>query len=457
MTELIGQILLPHSNLIVGLIVLIAAILLILVVIYVVAFVQGRALYFWPPRIGKKTAPAAVAQPVHNDVDKTSVPSKENIVIGTVVPDKFSHNTVALGERNRVLIGNLRTKIAAIQDRISHGHNMPFVLLGSTYLDVIVGPVSTKTLGAEEWTDIDSIRVGAGGSAMCVGRYLWADYKQKSYLFTPVGENEDIFSSEFRKLLDHEKQTWLIPCPLSQPPRDSVPMTFLLRQLDQSFSTMFTHKGALSSFGWDNVQPQISELLNSGGILYLSGFMKTNLSHELVGNLRVVHPKAVICLDHGRLNLRTDNPSVVKAVYDAYTSGLIDVYICTLNEISNFYQIVSGNVIEPNNDNAFSILESIARTEILPPVTIVRNTIQGKSVAAYSIVDGTVDAIPDHSRRWFDNTPVAPLNAFNAAFMHHFITDSVDSSDGLRGHVINVSQKGLTACHCLRENDPSSI
>jgi hypothetical protein len=356
-----------------------------------------------------------------------------------------------------VVLNNLKDKIIRLQGLHREIQKVPFVLIGSTYVDLVVAPVSTRTLCAEEWSDLEAPKMVIGGSAMCVGRYLWADFGIKSHLLTPVSDLDDPFSSEFRRLLKEEEETWLIPDGLVKTQGRGTPITVILKQLDKTFTTMFTYRGALSTFGWTDVSSSVQKLLQPGGVLYVSGFTKTNLSLGLVDHLSAIHNNALVILDHGRINLRTDNPNTLRALLDAFSSGCIDISICTLREIIDFYHAITGRAREYDLDNARALLEDIAKTEILPPVTIIRTNIGDQSVSAYSIISGVVDSIPDHSRRFFDGTPVAPLNAFNAAIVNSFLSEKLDPATDFRGYVINIAQKGLSSCHKRRENDPSRI
>lgn len=372
-------------------------------------------------------------------------------------PETVITKPIVTNGARHVILTSLKSKVIRLQRLHKTVIEVPFVLIGSTYIDLVVVPVSTRTLCAEEWSDLETPKIIIGGSAMCVGRYLWADYGVKSHLLTPVSDLDDSFSSEYRRLLKKEAETWLIPDHLVKMPSGGTPVTIILKQLDKTFTTMFTYRGALSTFGWTDISSSVQKLLESGGVLYVSGFTKTNLSLGLVDHLSAVHNNSLVVLDHGRINLRTDNPNTLRALLDAFSTGCIDVSICTLREIVDFFHAITGRAREYDLDNARALLEDIAKTEILPPVTIIRTNIGDQSVSAFSIISGAVDSIPDHSRRFFDGTPVAPLNAFNAAIIQGFMSEQMDPATDFRDYVISIAQRALSSCHKKRDNDPSRI
>lgn len=378
---------------------------------------------------------------------------KEESNLNIKKPEKLISNSGGRG----AAISVLKDKLIRLQ-RLNNSEKVNYVLIGGTYIDLILLPISTQELRPEEeWSDLESPKIAIGGSAMCVGRYLWADYGIRSHLLTPVGLRDDAFSIEFRRLLENEIATWLIPDGLVKITDGATPLTVIFKQLDKAFTTMFTYRGALSSFGWLDISDACKKLLSEKGVLYISGFTKTNLSVGLAENLSNVSQDSLVVLDHGRINLRTDNPSTLRSLSDAFSSGCIDVSICSLKEIIDFFHAVTGKSREYNIEKAREILEDIAKTEVLPSITIIRTNIGDQSVVAYSIVNGVVDTIPDHSRRFFDGTPVAPLNAFNATLLHGFISEQFDPATEMRDFVISLCQKALSACHKARQNDPSKV
>lgn len=411
---------------------------------FIQAYRQGRSISFWPPNIGPKQT--------SEKSEQEEKAGEKSILIGCSPEEGPTTRRLEIYPLER-----LQNKIIAIQQQHKSGSHMPIALLGSTYIDIILAPISTMRLESEEWADLEKLSVNIGGSAMCVGRYLWSDYGRKSYLFTPVSEENDIFSVEFRRLLNVEAETWLLEDGLVRSSDAGTPVTTLLPQIDRKYTTMFTYRGLLTTFSWSDVHEKLANIVSAGGVLYISGFLKTNLSSEFVSNLRSIHSNTVICLDHGRLNPRIDNPAQIRVICDAFSAKLIDIYICSFSELVNYCRIVSGKDRQPDLDRIREVIEDIAKTEILPPITIVRDTLGDHAIVAYSIVGGSVDLISDRSRSWFDYTPVAPLNAFNAAVLHNIIATHFESAHGLRGYFIEVCEKGLKACHQQRDNDRSSV
>lgn len=356
-------------------------------------------------------------------------------------------------------IHRLQNKITAIQQQRKSGRDIPIALLGSTYVDIILSPIFTDRLEADEWDDIEKVSVRIGGSAMCVGRYLWSDYGCKSYLFTPVSQENDIFSKEFRRLLNVEAETWLFKDGLVLSSGAGTAVTTLLPHTIRKYTTMFTYRGILDKFGWPDVHQKLTNVVSTGGVLYMSGFLKTNLSSQLSINLQSIHKNTVICLDHGRLNPKTENRAQLRSICDAFSAKLIDIYICSFSELVNYCHGISGKDRQANPDRIIEVLEDITNTEILPLVTIVRDTLgdRNREIVAYSIVDGKIDLIHDYRQNWLEHTPVAPLNAFNAAVLHNIIATPLESGVGLSEFFVEISEKALKACHQQRDNDRSSI
>ena len=242
---------------------------------------------------------------------------------------------------------------------------------------------------------------------------MFWDYKKRSYLFTPVSQSDDFLSQEFRRLLNHKNEEWLIDDGFVNMNESQAPVTTLLVQDDTSFATMFTYPGILTSFSWKHVQPKLTEILKNGGVLYLSGFLKTNLNSQLRDNLSKLHRNTLICLDHGRLNPSLDSPKSVKVLHDIFGDGFVDLYICTFNGLLNFWRVAKGKKYNSSTDYMRETIEEIAATEKLPPITIIRSSIGERSIAAYAITGNSVDPIIFKKRGWLMDTPVAPQNSFN--------------------------------------------
>lgn len=443
MIEEIIAIFSPYPTLLIYIVGFLSLVIIVILFLFIFAYRQGRGFSVWGLILDPKQESEKM------DSKKKSVEKSSDIGSSTE-----EHLTIGI---ERYPLEHLQNKITIIQQQHKSGSDMQIALLGSTYVDVILGPISTTRLEPDEWPDLEKVSVNIGGSAMCVGRYLWLDYGRKTNLFTPVSQESDIFSEEFRRLLNAETETWLLQDGLVQYFGAGAPVTIILRQIDRKYTTMFTYRGVLATFNWSDVHQKLASVVSKGGVLYMSGFLKTNLSSQLVSNLQSIHSNTVICIDHGRLNPRTYDPAQLRNIYEAFSAKLIDIYICSFSEIVNYCRVISGKDRQADPDRIREVLEDIAKTEILPPVTIVRDTLGDHAIVAFSIVGGVIDSIPDHSRRWFDHTPVAPLNAFNAAVLHNIIATPLESADGLRGYFVEVSEKALKACHRQRDNDRNKV
>jgi hypothetical protein len=147
--------------------------------------------------------------------------------------------------------------------------------------------------------------------------------------------------------------------------------------------------------------------------------MRTNLCKELSNSLRYVSPKFLICVDHGRFHASGQQKDAL-ALKDAFRAGLIDVYFCTFNGLTQFVR-ATGNVVDGSLSQE-DYLRNVAGNMHLPRVTIVRNDPTGRRMTAYTILDGMVTTVElSTNRDWPSNRP-GLKNAFNVGFMNSFVT-----------------------------------
>jgi hypothetical protein len=210
--------------------------------------------------------------------------------------------------------------------KLKHLHSLddcPYCLISSIFLDQIITPVKTTELQEQELFNVNQIVFDLGGSGVWVGRALYGLYRKKSYLFSVQGKGNDELTSIFQKRLKNEalpeklakegtKRTegdsnqarphWFYNRVVPIGNEDSCSaVTMHLIQSRNQFSTMLTRVGVLDEFKWDDKNiNQLHELLRNGGVMYLSGYLKTKLGLGLDEKLRAFHHNTLICVDHGR-------------------------------------------------------------------------------------------------------------------------------------------------------------
>lgn len=299
----------------------------------------------------------------------------------------------------------------------------PFTLVGSSYLDIILRPIHTTKLERDEWSNIDPIRFDLGGSSVWVGRYLWKFHKKRSHLFSIRGESDDALAHEFQRLIKCEQDSWLQDDIIPGPPKSRTAVTVHLVQHNEEFTTMFTHRGAVAWFGWDDIQEQLHKTLSQGGILYISGYLKTKLCTDLQMNLERLRKRVLICIDHGRLRPELVDGQAVQALCDAFEQGLTDIYFCTYKELLDFCHSRYSDRYPSRPRNARRVLRKLATRTKLPFITIVRSAdLRGKT-KAYAIIGKSVYPLEGEAGPTLIKQSVGPKNAFNAAFLYHLIHD----------------------------------
>jgi hypothetical protein len=323
----------------------------------------------------------------------------------------------------RPVVRSRRARLEAKLDRLYGLQGCPFVLVGSVYLDVILHPIGTTKLRPAEWSNIGSIRCTLGGSGLWVGRYLWELYGQKSSLLSIKGGGDDPFTREFERLIGRERRTWLQNRLVADLPNTSTAVTVHLVQGNNSFTSMFTHTGVLAGLGWGHIEGQLDKRLARGGILHISGYMKTNLCLDLQPYLRKLGSKALICIDHGRLIPELVSGDAVRAIQDVFQMGLVDVYFCTYQELLDLYGLGYGGSAGPGEVD--QTLDELAKSGKLPIVTVVRDSNLPGVTKAYAIIEESVWPLKGKGGASLISSPVGPVvgpsNAFNAAMMYELV------------------------------------
>ncbi len=297
-----------------------------------------------------------------------SIPGIRDFTKKILRPGRGSKSDVTeLSEKRKEIIEKLR-HIKTIPD-------FPVVLLGSTYVDLIVDPVSTKNLEKKEWGDISNLKFHLGGSAYWVGHYLWKFFRKKSAIFSAMGKSDDPLTRYFAELIEKESKEWLID---NFEKSDIQPsgVTVHLIQERNIFTTMFTAPGALKNFCFvPRITSSINNILKDGGVLYISGYFKTSLSAGLKDFLQnLPREKVLVCVDHGLLNTGLDSGTAAARLKEVFNLGLVDIYICTFDEITDLYGLRKANhtSINVKSERDFSKYLSPIIGE-LPLITIIRD------------------------------------------------------------------------------------
>lgn len=365
-----------------------------------------------------------------NDWVKTVIVS---VIIGTLT-FIFRYRSNQSTNRDTEL-SKLRKRLDRLHELANSKIEIPFALVGSVYLDIRLDPIDAKKLGRDEWSNINSPKYDLGGSSIWVGRYLWKEYGKKSHVFSIKGGNDDILTNLFDKLLEKEK--WLENDLFSGQKHQQTALTIHLVQRFNKFTTMFTHTGVLDGFNWERegIQNKLKELLKYGGVLYISGYLKTNLRNELDPSLREIKEiseNTIVCIDHGRL-MKRENSTAIDNLSEAFINDRIDVYFCTYKELREFDFLSRGNKLPFRINFARSSLsagqvrrnlEKLAKKGRLPLLTIVRSREIAGDVKVYVIVGDKVFPIEGTPGEKITTTSVGLINAFNASFMYSMLHDS---------------------------------
>ena len=296
-----------------------------------------------------------------------------------------------------------------------------FVIVGGIYLDLALTPIDVNRLDDQEFNDLDTVRMECGGSGCYVGRYLYEHYRQRSVLFSRIGSG-DRFSVALLKLLNQEH--WIREQELTFAPDAQCGVSVHLIQRDRTFYTTFTHMGALNSFEWQPILGKLDRKTRTGGVLYISGYFRTNLCLNLCRTLRELSPKLLVCVDHGRFRAG-DNRNAEMALVDAFREQLVDVYICTYDEICELMR-TTGLVVD-GSLGLKETLELFGRERVLPPITVVRSNTLERKASAFMLFQGRATGVEGIVRRPGFDARIGPKNVFNAAFVHALVTGPPES------------------------------
>jgi hypothetical protein len=319
-------------------------------------------------------------------------------------------------------------------------NSCPYALVGSTYIDVTLSPINTQVLERSEWSNIGPLKFHLGGSAYWVGFFLWKLHNIKSYLFSSKGTHSDPLTKEFDRLL--QKEPWLIDkfCTYKDLPS---PVTVHLIQDKNLFETMFTSANALHNLSFMSISNDLNEVLADGGVLYISGYFKTNLSNDLDDVLKQLRSdkNTLVCIDHGLL-MADEMVGPARKLKAAFEGGLVDIYFCTLDEIWDLFNAGSKNTIsKPNNDNdVISILETLPH-DLGPYITVLRDIRLPYNKVFTKVRGSTWNSIKG-TNSFIVKNRIGIKNAFNAEFIYSLI-HNVEENKDLNDFIEYISMKSF--------------
>lgn len=257
---------------------------------------------------------------------------------------------------------------------------LPCVLLGSTYLDVTLRPIHITELARAEHGGLEPVEVDCGGSTVWVGRHLYDRYERKSYLLTRIGRGDPFSRLLERRLL---KEKWIKKRKLKHSRserREQCGISIHLTQYERPFHTTFTSAGTLRNLGWGPNLGRVQRLTPLGGVLYVSGYFRTNLLEMLEKSLRQISTRVLVVVDHGQFTPH-GNPPAEDALAAAFRGGLVDMYVCTFEELRAFAVVACPDVAQDLDPADFII--QMALSDSLPMVTVVRGDFPTPSADTY--------------------------------------------------------------------------
>ncbi|MEV4516910.1 hypothetical protein AB0K00_49145 [Dactylosporangium sp. NPDC049525] len=316
---------------------------------------------------------------------------------------------------------------------LQRGGRSRFVLVGGLYLDLTLTPIDVTSLDGREFKNLDTVTMTPGGAGRYFGKFLYEDHHRKSDLFSQIGVG-DTFSRTLRRLLRRER--WIARRHLSKLPNMPCAVSVHLSQRNRSFYTTFTQMGALSSLQWGSVQRKLLHRTRAGGVLYISGYFRTQLGTDLRDTLLKFPPTLLVCIDHGRF-VSGDNPTAEAALLDAFNDKLIDVYFCTLDELRELMK--AAGLLADERLGPRDLLTTFGRSRQLPPITVIRSTTQEHGADAFVLLHGEVIGEKRARAKADVDLVVGASNRFNASFVHSLVTnrnhDDLDVEQNLRESV----------------------
>lgn len=262
-----------------------------------------------------------------------------------------------------------------------------FHLIGPAYLDLTLAPIEGTTLRPSEVSNLDALRVEAGGSAIYVGYYLRKRFRRYSSLYTRLGTRDEI-RKELKSLI--KRQRWVKHFERTTDPNAQSAVSIHLMQRDKSYYSTFTHRGAASGLGWDPHLKTIQRRGRRGGCLVITGFFRTNLAQDLCESMSQISPRMLVVLDNGQFTIE-EHARDVPTLVDALSSNLIDVYICSFEELRAV--MAFGGCDSPEGSSVEAALHKFHAADLLPRITVIRESVSRRGAVAHLAVDGVVEEI----------------------------------------------------------------
>ncbi|KAB1102703.1 hypothetical protein F6X54_30995 [Micromonospora aurantiaca] len=314
-------------------------------------------------------------------------------------------------------------------DRIVSEGSLQTVLIGGFYLDLLVRPVGTTLLKAEEWSDADPIEIQLGGSCYWLGKNLHELHGQSSFVYTMLGRSDDALTADAARLVKQEG--WI----LNALPQGSISsrtaISVNLVQRSNRFSTILTYRGTLAELSWRNIKDDLVVTLKKRSVVHISGFFKTNLSSGMIAFLRPIHNRHVICFDHGGFVSQVESPPAVLAIREAYEQSIVDIYLCTLEEFQKFCEFSAAPVKKRRGGSPESVIKELASGQCLPCLTIVRGEDLPDREKVYIILKGRVITVKLKDGLAITKGLVFSKVKFDAAFLysltHNYFGESLES------------------------------
>lgn len=311
---------------------------------------------------------------------------------------------------------DLRRKLAALKSDVP-------VLVGPTYLDVVLYPVSTDRLEPDvEYSSLEVPEILLGGSTAFIGRYIHRIRGTESDLITTSPKRDSELSILWRRLIRQEE--WLGEL-VNAGEVDVPAITFALRRASDGEKTMFTYPSAKDVLGWEQIRRHLSE--GPGRILHFSGLVKTGLRQEFLENLEELSKNHVTVIDHGRFTPNQKETDYQYLIIEALSCGLFDYQIATLRDLVALYDVGEDVKSQLSLDERRAIIEKVmdARGPCERTSTIVLDyDTQRRTTVTWLICLGEPILVEEQAGQAirFPEGFAYASNKFNAAFLSQLCT-----------------------------------
>lgn len=321
------------------------------------------------------------------------------------------------------------------------------VLIGPTYLDFILYPVTTDRLGPDlEFSTLQKPKVLLGGSSAFIGRYINRLQGSKPDLITTTPRQGTPLSDIWWKEVG--KENWIGRL-VSSGETDDPSITFALRQARDGHKTMFTYPSGKDEFGWAPIRNYLEE--SPGKVLHFSGIVKTGLRSGFIENLEEIVKNNVTVIDHGRFTPDQKEGDYQNLIVEALNYGLFDYHITSLRELAGLYDIELNAREDFGWDERKAVIDRVMekRGACERTNTIVRDyDYSRRTTITFLISFGDVILVEEQLDKAvrFKNGFVYAANKFNAAFISrlHEAYKSDESFEAATLRLVEDSYETLT-------------